>query len=356
MPLQLRTTLGLILCLALLGCSAQQARNEVPRPDSPYCLRGGDAESFSCDPGQQGEYEPPADSPKATATVEDDALYAELADIKNWLNSEKTVHAETPDLDDESDVVLPPPVEPAPVADPPPAPPPLPPLLADAPYRKTLDEAASLHEQGYYQHAQDELRQLIELYPQRPEAYNNLGVMLAQTGQFSEAIGELQQALATHPHYARIHSNLRKLYGALAGNTYSDALGQRRNRPAPELKTLAASPDADSLESIGSQIGTRLETWTLSPAQDAKARAALYIPGFRPDSQTTHAQWLQSLATPGKALHLQAYELAIMAPDWVEVTLQAAPQPPQDGKPVLRSLSLIRIDSTWLISVEQDLN
>lgn len=82
-------------------------------------------------------------------------------------------------------------------------------------------------------------------------------------------------------------------------------------------------------------------------------RAALYIPGFSPNGKTDHAQWLKSLATPSPALQLQAYELAVMSPDWVEVTLQAGPKPPAEGATVQRELSLIRIDDRWLISKEQ---
>jgi tetratricopeptide (TPR) repeat protein len=346
--------LGPLLAITLAGCSSRPAQQDIARPDSPYCLRGGDTESFSCDPSVQAKVELAPAAPRSSSTLPDDALYADLAEIKNWLNSEKNVLADSTASSDESDVMLPPPVAPQEAPEPEPDPP-LPTLLADAKYRESLDEAQSLYRQGFYQHAQAQLTQLIGLYPQRPEAYNNLGVMLAESGQYSEAISQLQRALSTHPYYATIHANLRSLYSALAGNTYNDALGLRRNRPAPQLETLDAGQDTDAARSITTEVGHRLESWAKSPTYAAEQRAALYIPGFRPNSKIDHAHWLQSLASPAPALQLQAYELAVMTPDWVEVTLQAGPLPPQEGSPVQRVLSLIRINSTWLISAEQPL-
>jgi tetratricopeptide (TPR) repeat protein len=342
---------GILLVTTLAGCSSRPAQEDIARPDSPYCLRSGNAEAFSCDAALPTA--PPAAStpPGRSNPIEDDALYAELAEIKSWLNSEKDEHADSQNITDESDVVLGAPVVTADSPEPAPAPP-LPRLQADARYRLILNDAQSLYRQGFYQHAQTELMQLIELYPDRPEAYNNLGVMLAESRQYSEAIGQLQQALATHPHYARIHANLRNLYAELSKSTYSDALGLGRQRPSPRLEMLEAGLDADDAASITGGVGQSLESWARSPSMTVEQRAALYIPGFSPDSKTDHAQWLQSLATPSPALQLQAYELAVMAPDWVEVRLQAGPQPPAEGAVVQRVLSLIRIDDHWLISKE----
>ncbi len=354
MHFRIRTSLGTLLAsLTLFGCSTHQPRNDVSAPASPYCLRGGNAESFSCDPDLRAAVEPLKEAPKTAARVQDDALYAELAEIKSWLNSEKDAYAENTSPSDESDVVLAPPVPPEPVAEPLPAPP-LPALQADAQYRQVLEHAAALHQQGFYQHARAELEQLIQLYPYRPEAYNNLGVMLAESREYSAAIEQLKQALATHPHYARIHSNLRSLYAALAGNTYSDALGLRRNRPAPRLETLDATIDADDISGITGAIGKRLEYWALSPSLGADLRSAQYIAGFRPDSKTTHAQWLQSLTVTKAPLQLQAYELAVKTPDWVEVTLLAGLEPAPGSKRIQRSLTLIRFGTDWLISAEHD--
>ncbi|UTW11830.1 tetratricopeptide repeat protein [Marinobacterium rhizophilum] len=343
---------GILLATTLAGCSSRQAQQDIARPDSPYCLRSGNAESFSCDAAVPATTAAAATAPGRSGTIEDDALYAELAEIKSWLNSEKDEHADSNSNTDESDILLSPPVATAAPAEPAPAPP-LPRLQADARYRLVLNDAQALYRQGFHQHAQTELMQLIELYPDRPEAYNNLGVMLAESRQYSDAIDQLQQALATHPHYARIHANLRNLYAELSKSTYSDALGLGRSRPAPRLDMLEAGLDADDASSITADVGQALEAWAKSPAMTLEQRAALYIPGFSPDGNIAHTEWLQSLATPTPALQLQAYELAVMTPDWVKVMLQAGPQPPAQGGTVKRELSLIRIDSRWLISKEQ---
>ncbi|MFC6671716.1 tetratricopeptide repeat protein [Marinobacterium aestuariivivens] len=314
----------------------------------PYCLRGGSDEAFSCDPQKQ---QAPEDPTPVERDIDDAELYARLAEIKSWLSSEKAALSDSPAGTGSGDIRLPP--EPAgPAQAPAPAPaPPLPSLLADARYREALQQAAEAQRQGHIDQVRIGLEQLILQFPERPEAYNNLGVLLAQQGQYSAALEQLRKALDTHPHYARIHDNLRSLYGALAGNTYYDALGLKRVRGRPELKALDAAQDANDDDSIAARVGTQLEHWAQSPAFTPAQRASLYIPGYRSDAKTSHRDWLSSLPPAADPLQLQEYELAVMSPDWVEVTLIARAQ--GADQPVRRELTLVRNDNRWLISSER---
>lgn len=342
-----RSTLFVLLGLLLSGCGTDSLRDQVPPPESPYCLRGGSDDAYSCDPAKQE----PIDIEAREAQLADAELDAKLAEIKNWLRTEKAALADSPGIGDESDVHLPPP-KPAPrPATAPPAPP-LPDLLPDARYREALQDAARLQRQGYNEHARLTLEQLTLEFPERPEAFNNLGVLLVENGQYSEAIARLRQALETHPHYASIHDNLSKLYAALAGNTYTDALGMRRVRVPPQLDTLTAAEDANDDDSIATRVGTRIEYWADSPGFTPEQQAALYIPGYRPDTDTSHRQWLESLTGDDRPFHLQEYELAVMSPDWIEARVTVTRT--GNDAPEQRVLTLVRSSGQWLISSERD--
>ncbi len=76
--------------------------------------------------------------------------------------------------------------------------------------------------------ARELYQRLILERPDLPEAYNNLAVMHAAAGDYDTAIEILKQGLATHPSYRTTYDNLTKVYGKLAGEAYSKALGDER--------------------------------------------------------------------------------------------------------------------------------
>ena len=76
--------------------------------------------------------------------------------------------------------------------------------------------------------ARELYQRLILERPDLPEAYNNLAVMHAAGGDYDTAIEILKQGLATHPSYRTTYDNLTKVYGKLAGEAYSKALGDER--------------------------------------------------------------------------------------------------------------------------------
>ena len=53
-----------------------------------------------------------------------------------------------------------------------------------------------------------EFREALKLQPKNAEAHNNIGLVLAQTGEDEKAVGEFREAIALKPEYADAHANL----------------------------------------------------------------------------------------------------------------------------------------------------
>lgn len=77
--------------------------------------------------------------------------------------------------------------------------------------------------QGKRQEAIDVLQALIQEFPELPEPYNNLGVLMAAQGQLEEAVAALQTAVQARPNYKVALQNLGDLYTALAQKAYAQA-------------------------------------------------------------------------------------------------------------------------------------
>jgi Flp pilus assembly protein TadD len=65
---------------------------------------------------------------------------------------------------------------------------------------------------------------LTQEYPELPEPYNNLAVLLAAQGQFDKAREALEAAIRANPEYATAHENLGDIYARLAALSYSKSL------------------------------------------------------------------------------------------------------------------------------------
>jgi len=66
--------------------------------------------------------------------------------------------------------------------------------------------------------------QLTKEYPELPEPFNNLAVVYAAQGKYSEAETALKSAINTHPTYATAHENLGDIYAKKASRAYNQAL------------------------------------------------------------------------------------------------------------------------------------
>ena len=82
-----------------------------------------------------------------------------------------------------------------------------------------------------------QLQALIQEFPELPEPYNNLGVLLAAQGKYDEALSALTSAIQARPHYKIALQNLGDLYTAMAQQAYARA---KAVQPAPALLPLPA--------------------------------------------------------------------------------------------------------------------
>ncbi len=95
-------------------------------------------------------------------------------------------------------------------------------------------------EQGRTDAAMAMYRALIEDYPELPEPYNNLAVLLAHRGEYESARLALETALRTAPDWSVAHENLGDLYARLAATQYAQAAKlDRANKSAPAKLALA---------------------------------------------------------------------------------------------------------------------
>lgn len=80
-----------------------------------------------------------------------------------------------------------------------------------------------LLEQGDNFAAREIFAEITRLFPQSPEAHNNLAAVYAQQGEYELAREALLQAIATMPDYPPAQANLGDLYTKLAADAYREA-------------------------------------------------------------------------------------------------------------------------------------
>ena len=89
-------------------------------------------------------------------------------------------------------------------------------------------------DQGHADAAMATFRGLIEDYPELPEPYNNLAVLLAQRGEYESARVALETAIRTAPDWSVPHENLGDIYARLAALEYAQAVKfDKSNKTAP---------------------------------------------------------------------------------------------------------------------------
>jgi Flp pilus assembly protein TadD len=94
-------------------------------------------------------------------------------------------------------------------------------------------------EQGDLTRAEALLRQLVEDFPDLPEAHNNLAVILAGRGELDAALAVLQRAVQLQPQSSQAQENLGDVFLRLAQRAYTKATqshGSNAPRPAQLLK------------------------------------------------------------------------------------------------------------------------
>jgi hypothetical protein len=87
--------------------------------------------------------------------------------------------------------------------------------------RKEFDKASDSIAKQDWNKAQEHLRKALAIYPQYANAYNNLGVVYARTGDRSQEREALQTAIRLNDHFAPAFVNLGKM--AIVDHNFPDA-------------------------------------------------------------------------------------------------------------------------------------
>ena len=93
-----------------------------------------------------------------------------------------------------------------------------------------------LSETGRAAEAITVFEQLTQDFPELPEPYNNLAVLLAASGQLDAARSALETALRHDPAYRTAHENMGDVLTRLAQRAYEAAAAGRSAEPALQRK------------------------------------------------------------------------------------------------------------------------
>lgn len=124
-----------------------------------------------------------------------------------------------------------------------------------------------LIEKGKTEDAIGIFQALTEDAPDRPEPYNNLGLLYALQGQYEKAKTAVEMAIRIQPTYALAHENLGEIYAKMASKEYERALQLDPNNASLQSK-LATT------RQLFPKSTARAQTVTIPSAASAPAPAA----------------------------------------------------------------------------------
>lgn len=229
-------------------------------------------------------------------------------------------------------------------------------------------------------------KQLIELHPQLPEAYNNLAVIYADKGETALAIETLQQAFATSDSYATAYKNLRALYSEMASSAYREALDIAKPKkkqsqfallnktqvPADEpltekvvevknttagTVTAVNEPVFDTTKAVGNMIADWAEAWS---SREVTAYFAYYHPTFKPPQGMSRKIWELSRGkrlTKPKSIKVEVVGLVVQpnSSDTATAIFEQHYRSDTYADTVVKKLSLRKHGGQWLIVEEATL-
>ncbi len=134
-----------------------------------------------------------------------------------------------------------------------------------------------------YGDAETAFIKLTKENPELPEPYNNLAVVYAAQGKYSEASEALKSAINTHPSYATAHENLGDIYAKMASRAYNQALElDTSNKTAREKLSLvneliSAPPEPKQQKTVVASVSPPPVTEKISKSET--------IPESKPEAE-----------------------------------------------------------------------
>jgi tetratricopeptide (TPR) repeat protein len=252
--------------------------------------------------------------------------------------------------------------------------------------------------------------------PELPEPYNNLAVVYAAQGKYSEAAEALKSAINTHPSYATAHENLGDIYAKLASRAYNQALEldtsnnaareklslvnelvspslqqskkektvvaavqEQKKPPAqqqakaetkpvvqePEIITIPAKQEAKKVDAEAEKAGNRkavesaIKNWAKAwSAQDVDAYLASYGRQFVPPKGLSRSAWEKErhvrLNKPRFIkVTLTNIKINLHGKDYAEVRFTQSYQSNTYGDKVKKEVLMPKVDNDWLITQER---
>lgn len=143
----------------------------------------------------------------------------------------------------------------------------------DAAHWEAIEEPAELIQEGQYQTALYQLRDIARASPRNPYAYNYMGVALYELGQLAPARDAFRAAIRVAPRYVGARGSLAQVLRKM--RDYRGAIAE--GKEALKLK----EDEADALHAIGMAYA----------AQGQRTEARRYLEAFlrtKPELEATH--------------------------------------------------------------------
>ncbi len=215
--------------------------------------------------------------------------------------------------------------------------------------------------------------------PELPEPFNNLAVVYAAQGKYTEAEEALKNAINTHPSYATAHENLGDIYAKMASHAYNQALElDVRNTTAREKLSLVkelmiSSPESEktvfpsvkktnfeeditlSKKIVEKIIKKWANAWT---AQDVDSYLEYYGQEFTPPKKMSRKDWEQDrrrrITRPNYIkVTLTDIEIDSYEKDYAEITLTQTYHSDIYSDKVKKEILMRKVSDTWLITQER---
>lgn len=254
---------------------------------------------------------------------------------------------------------------------------------------KEFHQARLQQESGDLAAAIRTYQQILQFFPQVPEASNNLAVLLAEEGRLDEAKATLEQAFRAQESYAAVYDNLRTINLELARDSYIKALRLGVKPKKLALKKLgelsisnqqvrvaagpaAGSPDtaevkpkpvdtSGTLETARQDVVTTLQGWAAAwSAQDPDLYLSFYSKKFVPPRNLSRTSWERlrrdRLKQPSWIkVALDDITFGSSRNDRIVVSLKQEYQADQYRDTTVKRFTMLREEDGWRIARETSL-